>query len=84
MWYLKDYLDNKKSNITIIRMAVSEGVSAIPTAEHPRKGRCALYVGQGESRVLPNTNQHQIVASPSPVNCKEFVPFHMRTGERKR
>lgn len=56
MRYLKDYLFNMKLKIITVRMALSEGVTAIPAVEHPCTCRCALYVGQEESRVLANTN----------------------------
>lgn len=42
-----DYLVSKKSNITVVRMVLSEGVTALPAAEFLCKCRCVLYVGQG-------------------------------------
>lgn len=66
---ISDYLSNTESSITVMWMALSKAVKVrkgtIPMAVHPHKCKCAVYVGQGESRLLPHKSNTRSWLSPS-------------------
>lgn len=66
---ISDYLDNTESSITVMWMALSKAVKVrkgtIPMAVHPHKCKCAVYVGQGETRLLPHKSNTRSWLSPS-------------------